>query len=402
MVELPFIIPIPPWPGGPATPGAIQLPFRVEYGELSTPEARVYRVPFAKPFPTKPVVVCSGGARAGELVPPKYVPPAVEVKAAPVPAVTVPAVTLPSSPVPAIPTVTVPAVPAIELPEVGVPRLEIACSVCKGAHKESHGTWYGWIHPHRFYIDYFKGIPPARVRTEDRTPADWPRKALYCPKCGGLRAYGGVFPDKMGEAVGYAIHYHINLVQECRWPLDGYFRSAGMGFGASMEKALGQMNENFTKIIDGVMRGFSDTAGKVKTGIERTVGDVRSKVEGAFSDFTSKVKTAVDAGLGDARAKMDKALGEFKTRLDGSFKTLTDSVNTSLGGLRSSTSVALSKVSDSASDAIGRGIAAIYQMEGVRRGVLTAPVAIKTITQSYFELEGVKNGYYEYLVVGPT
>ena len=388
----------PPVPGEP-----ISLPFRLERGSFRTTERKPYRVTFSQPYPEPPTVICAGGARSGKIEPYSFRVKKITAPKVGVPAV--PVVSLPSKPtfVPlSFPTLTLPTLshPSITPPTVSL-KLPSLPSLKVPTGSE--------------IVDYIVKV---------KVPVVW-RGSTY-------RVWWLKFGDPAAPTIDgrkwSALALAIDAAAGYAWWCDDILPSLGViadtfsAFGEFWDTYIGgpiikKVNEAFTSLTDTFsdtktkVEGYiSDLKSKIETWSEGLKAEITSKVNAGWStiqSYTSRLSSEVSTKLNPVIDEIRNAVDRIKSSLEPAFLSLKTEVDSKLNALGTE----LSRFSDEANyiwegladeviKGLTKGIEGIYNMVGIREGVLLTPVAVSEVTRDGFTIEGTENGVYYWMAVG--
>jgi gas vesicle protein len=458
---------LPPWISGiisaitpTTTPEAgkpIELPWRIEWGEFSTTEAREYRVDFSKPFGSIPAVICSGYARAGEVkTPPPYTPPRI----------TEPTYVSPVSlPIPAISKVTEKNTALLTSPTITVPdfsgvkssydswwsgrNLSGLKSTLSSALTSLRGLTSGLDSIKSYIASADSALSSIRTKLDEfrRTFSDRVNYFL-AGKIPLITWYGNYATDAtLGEYRSWGGKYKklawfwFDEVTGHTWVSDDIADGFEKGY-TQMEVLWKQLSEPISKLKDSLDQWVKEIddfhtklSGQIKSFIDNAKSQISNltKPDGTGSlDIVSRFTDWLQGDIGSVIANQSTEISKLRDTLN-SIKTKWEELRNTIDGVIGDFKNELSRASysfgtdakrfsdeyygrihaiwDDASRAIGDAISkayesvttainGLYDMVGVRKGVFITPVAIKSVTREYFTIEGTKDGEYEWMAIG--
>lgn len=397
--------------------GALELPFRIEYGEFTTPEARTYRIGFSKPYSKPPTVLCAGSVRAGRVAPPApYKAPEVTPPAAISPA-TLSSVLLRSL-TEMRPELAVP--PSIQVPSVEpfrkvYDRIQSTFKTAEekirtgisdlGKHLQDiasiksgiQAMYENWVHPNG-------PLCPSVSWSYDWGTVNLAGKRLFeYPGVGRAdRTCLWYIVDNLtgrqiwSDEVSYAVQRNITFLKAVigdaiAKPLEN-LRSSVEKLEASISK-IRESLESFLSTVRDTIAGWGESIEAAKTEVQ---GKLDASLKG-LGDKWTQLRDGMASVISRYNSEIQGAVNAFNTDV----KRMTDAVGDRLMKQYSEIREGLGRISSQAYTSVTSAVKGLYQMTGVREGVLLVPVAISKVDASGFELEGVAGGKYWWMAIGP-
>lgn len=402
----------------PQPGGTIELPFRIEHGEFTTAEARTYRISFSKPYPKAPTVLCAGSIRAGKVSPPAiYTAPSVTPPAAISPAQL--SSTLLKSLTDMVPGLAIPpsiSVPSIDTIKDAVNRewTSFRFSEVDGKVRESveelgrqlnaiteiknrvSDLITRFIHPNGPICPSIKWIYDSRVVDltgkrlfEYPDPARRDRTCLWY-----------IVDNLTGREM-----WSDNIASACQKNMDFFRAVIDSVIGEplqNLKNAVERLEASLSRIKDALDRAWS-TICKAKdiatTVLDKEKAEIQDKLSASLTELRDKwtqLRDGTAAVISRYNSEIQSSINAFNTDL----RRFSDAIGDRLMKQYSEIREGMGRLSAQAYDSVDKAIKGLYQMTGVREGVLLVPVAISRVDASGFEIEGVPGGRYWWMAIG--
>lgn len=448
------IVAPPPVPGEP-TP--IELPFRMEWGEFQTPEAKPYRITFSQPFADLPSVQCAGSARVGEVKPPVFVPyefrplrvtaPVLEIPVVPSVVFKVPSIEAPTIPAPPtvrtptfekptvdVPTVSIPSVPTVDIATLTIPLPALRAPTFVAV-------------PIPSLLELMRSLRSTIIGLLDELwPHAWP-----CARVGLLEARRTVeiiFHDRVATVWssffdtikrnietsirGLLSDVDYNIKELVRWGRDDIKGRIEAAFSDARAKVMGSFSGLKSEVdskLGATKTSIEGTMAKTKREIEEKIGRTFDSILACWRDIVEGMraievlkpevegkvgrtfKSIYDSSLANKEV-IEKAFTSLKSEVDTKMSKwisetirITDGFNYTFEAMTAEALKGLKHTTEQAHKAVVESIKGLYAMLGVRTGVFVTPVAIKEVTKEYFTIEGVLSngcpGRFWWFAIGP-